>query len=548
VLLLLISLVTADNPFWKVFCDGQPIYRGRADPIVTPGAISGHSHRVFGASNFGLGVTDPIAEYNNMMQSSCTTCSLSVDKTAYWVPDLYYQWPDGSFSLVPTAGLTVYYPSRSGSGAQANPKYTAFPPGFRMLAGTPTRRTFNASDNTNLAISYACLGNSPSPQTNIFPADITQCVYGFRAQLWFPMCWDGVNIDSPTHKSHVSYPIEAVDGGNCPSTHPVRLPGVFFEVLFSITSFPKQNYNPFRWSCGDATGNGYHGDFLSGWNQEVLQAALTDPTCFAQSTNNGNNVAACNTLAPHIIADHSKCTISHPIPNIEDLGYNHPLLKLPGCNPIVTGGSCPGPEPSYGPNWRRFLLQNKNSGLFVGAKDSLTDLTASVVTPSYSEVWVMVSNGNGQYAIKSELTGQYVTSPRGDPLICNRGSAQAWEFFIFTAVDSTYYSIQSLSNNLFTSLSTADGTLHSDSNTVGDLQKWKLVDPGIFIPGGSGPESSFSAHAVSDLSANNFSPSTSAAPFPYWIIGVVVGVVVVLLLIVVVVVITRSRKGKMESV
>lgn len=34
----------------------------------------------------------------------------------------------------------------------------------------------------------------------------------------------------------MSHPIGRPDGGNCPATHPVRLPGVFFEVLFDVNN------------------------------------------------------------------------------------------------------------------------------------------------------------------------------------------------------------------------------------------------------------------------------------------------------------------------
>jgi hypothetical protein len=82
---------------------------------------------------------------------------------------------------------------------------------------------------------------------------------------------------------------------------PVRIPFIFYEVLFSVTDFPPQTtYQPFTWACGDDTGYGYHGDFLNGWDAEIVQKALEDPTCDASSTNNGNDVKACKTLAPYV--------------------------------------------------------------------------------------------------------------------------------------------------------------------------------------------------------------------------------------------------------
>lgn len=152
------------DPIWKVFCSGGPIFRGRIDPIVNPGAISGHSHKVVGGSRFSAATLTmtPIEVFNDLYASSCTTCSLpTVDMSAYWHPDLYYMWPNGTFSMVPNSGLTVYYLSRSGSGAQANPNWQPIPKGLRMLAGNPYRRNFSGSLEDR-AISYAWYVSLPT--------------------------------------------------------------------------------------------------------------------------------------------------------------------------------------------------------------------------------------------------------------------------------------------------------------------------------------------------------------------------------------------------
>jgi len=490
-LILLLSLTvqgqTGFHPFWKVFCDQTPIYRGRLDTIVNPGVVSAHVHRVFGANGFNPGNTarSPIDEYNVLQASTCTTCSITIDKSAYWVPDLYYKWPNGNFTLVPSAGLTVYYPTRSGNGDQANPKYTAFPKGFRMIAGNPYRRSVNTSSHAEMAISFACIGGG-GPETPALPKDVSVCVDGLRAQVAFPQCWNGKDIDTPNHSSHMAYPIEEVNTGDCPASHPIRVPFVFYEVLFSITDFPRQNYQPFTFACGDSTGYGYHGDFLNGWDVDIMQAALQDQSCDATNTNNGNNVQACKSLAPYIQSPPADgCLVKELYPNIEDLGLNHPITALPGCNPVT-----PGPDPaqpcnhvtpqsSIGPTWRRFLLQPKNSTLFVSAVSQYVKMTASVATPYYSEVWT-INQVPGGWTMKSDLTGIFVTAPRDDPMICDKPSASTWETFVFTSQNGGYYSITSLSNNQYVSVH-SDGTLHADSTTVGDGQLWSLVDPNKFI-------------------------------------------------------------------
>ena len=70
-------------------------------------------------------------------------------------------------------------------------------------------------------------------------------------------------MDSPDHRSHMAYPTR-YNSGDCPSTHPIRLPGIFYEAIYSIDQYPHgQGTQPFVLSNGDPTGYGFHGDFVS---------------------------------------------------------------------------------------------------------------------------------------------------------------------------------------------------------------------------------------------------------------------------------------------
>jgi len=73
-------------------------------------------------------------------------------------------------------------------------------------------------------------------------------------------CWDGVNTDSPDHKSHVAYPVNGSfeRGSPCPDSHPVKLPQLFYEVMWDTEQFndlslwPEDGSQPFVFSTGDA--------------------------------------------------------------------------------------------------------------------------------------------------------------------------------------------------------------------------------------------------------------------------------------------------------
>jgi len=79
---------------------------------------------------------------------SCTTANVAVDKSNYWVPQLYRKGPDGRLTIAPLQYANTYYQVRR-TGTE---DVYEFPPGFRMLAGNPFRTTFNKSDPNQDAV------------------------------------------------------------------------------------------------------------------------------------------------------------------------------------------------------------------------------------------------------------------------------------------------------------------------------------------------------------------------------------------------------------
>ena len=81
-----------------------------------------------------------------------------------------------------------------------------------------------------------------------------------RLHVNFPSCWDGRNLDSENHKSHVAYP----DRGRCPSRYPVALPAISLIYRYPTLGGPAATL---------ASGGVYsgHGDFFNAWDQNTLQ-------------------------------------------------------------------------------------------------------------------------------------------------------------------------------------------------------------------------------------------------------------------------------------
>lgn len=147
-----------------------------------------------------------------------------------------------------------------------------------MLAGNPTLRS---TEGESRGICHRCFGANFEPfggapctgnDTTHLPDHF--CEGGIRTQVTFPTCWDGVNLDSPDHQSHVAYatiPFEpyaepivtrpytpALQRGKCPETHPVHLPQLMYEIMWETQPFNKEELwnedgsQPFVFSMGDA--------------------------------------------------------------------------------------------------------------------------------------------------------------------------------------------------------------------------------------------------------------------------------------------------------
>ncbi|KAK3688900.1 hypothetical protein B0T22DRAFT_426911 [Podospora appendiculata] len=308
----------------------------RIDPLVNPGVNpSPHVHQVVGGNAFNVSI--PSTDVSDL--ASCTTCTFAEDLSNYWTANIYFKARNGSYKRVPQmpnrffdgeqGGMTVYYVA---PGAH---KVTAFKPGFRMLVGDSMRRTRLGAGRKSQSC-FRCFsgpdfkGDDASPcadpklDTETFPAG--PCLGGIRSNIHFPTCWDGKNLDSPTHQDHVAYPVSGPSSfattGTCPASHPVKIPQLMLEIVWDTTGFndkslwPEDGSQPLVLSTGDNTGYGQHGDYVFGWKGDALQRAM-DGSCFG---------AECGTLKVQAFAAANKCSVETRV-NENTEGW---FSKLPG--------------------------------------------------------------------------------------------------------------------------------------------------------------------------------------------------------------------------
>ena len=388
-------LVAPAAAFWRLPCK-SPIVVERADPIVNPGKQAGHTHQILGGNAFSLDMT-----YADTQQSTCTSCTVHGDFSNYWTPNLYYQHEDGSFEAVKQiGGGTIYYLQRSGPNKD---KLQAFPEGFRMLAGDPFKRS-PGDDFASQAISYNCLNykGPAKPETGGFPD--YNCPDGLRAQVFFPSCWDGVNKDSANHKDHMAYPIGAYNNGKCPDSHPVHLISLFYEIIFDTNKFADQWHNgkqPFVFSNGDPTGYGFHGDFLMGWDQKLLQKAVDE------CTNDSGRVEDCGAFQLYPDATANACKIKS---HFEEDVFG-PFKQLPGCNPVQQGPNAAKPATDCGGS-NQTPINNGNAGSGSGSQASSTSsATGSIQATSTNGSIVNPTKGNQQTQVQSTTAASSPSSP-----------------------------------------------------------------------------------------------------------------------------------------
>lgn len=287
----------------------------RLDPVVEPGNVpSAHLHQIVGGDAFNATLTGDIGE-----QGKCTTCTFSEDFSNYWTAVMFFKHANGTYKRVPimqntalpngiNGGMTIYYTQKDFN-SNGNVKIRAFPPGFRMTVGSPTTDSLDKAKG-HIGLRYVCLENKGTrfPELPDFPTK--PCKGGIMTVHHFPSCWDGKNLDSPDHQSHMySTTKEAFqEAGACPSSHPVRMPQVAYETLWDTAQFanmwPADGKNPFVLGfggTGDGRGYGTHADYAFGWKGDSLQKAM-DNACMFNACENGKplksqGVAAMNACA-----------------------------------------------------------------------------------------------------------------------------------------------------------------------------------------------------------------------------------------------------------
>jgi hypothetical protein len=225
------------------------------DPIVYPGQPGkAHLHAYFG--NTGANASSTATSIRTTGNSTCR--GGTANRTAYWVPSIV---DVTTSNAVAPDEMVVYY--KSGYGGVDPEDVRAMPTGLRMIAGDM------ASSSAQSRVHWECESEGYPSRIDHLPV----CGAGDRVlmMLEFPQCWNGVNLDSANHKSHMAYPT----GSGCPASHPVPIPVITYNVYTRVA--PGQDTTMWRLSSDNydwSMPGGYsaHGDWFDGWDAGVRDA------------------------------------------------------------------------------------------------------------------------------------------------------------------------------------------------------------------------------------------------------------------------------------
>lgn len=294
------------------------------DPIVFPGqADAAHLHRFYGNT-----LLDENSTLESLFTTGESTCQGNhLNRSAYWIPALLAPRFDPvtqqreldangepAWQVVPAVvgnddvAHEVFYYS---AGIDDLAAIETIPIGLKMIAGDGTAGP-EKQQSTDV-VRWHCQSWASSDGDNPrWSTSIPACAAPDRVRLdiFFPSCWNGTDLDSFDHKSHMAYPVNSggPDGTRCPDTHPVPILRVSFHYAFGVKPdvYDPATRSSIGWrlasdgydlATAGAGGMSLHGDWINAWHPEALQAVLD--TCIKKGLDchDGNLGNGCQALS-----------------------------------------------------------------------------------------------------------------------------------------------------------------------------------------------------------------------------------------------------------
>jgi hypothetical protein len=271
------------------------------DPVVFPGQENvAHLHRFYGNT-----LTDHASTNESLFTQGESSCQGNLlNLSSYWVPAIITPEYDAQtsqavldaqgdpkFVMVPAvvgdddvAHEIFYYSAAIDDLAAIQP----IPVGLRMIAGSHMGQPGQEQDTS--IVRWHCQSWASDDSSNpVWSTSIPACFAPDRVRMdiFFPSCWNGTDLDSDDHKSHMAYPINEARSNSkiCPSTHPVALVRPSYHYAFGVKPevYDPATQSSLGWRLAsdmytvdeqNKGGSSLHADWVNAWHPEVMQALL----------------------------------------------------------------------------------------------------------------------------------------------------------------------------------------------------------------------------------------------------------------------------------
>jgi hypothetical protein len=262
-----------------------PSHNAYNDPIVYPGQPGkSHLHTFFGNT-----LADANSTYASLRTTGESTCNDKLNRSAYWIPAMI----NGADKVVMPDYLAVYYKRMPSSDPRCSTFATAcvqLPRGLRYIFGfnmgdpasTPITETskyqrwWNCDTST---LGPAAMAANPGGHYGTIKEAMQAfggCPVGARLGMVLvaPDCWNGKDLDSADHRSHMSYRVGNANGeAVCPSTHPYIIPQFQLGSWYTVDSTAANWYLASDRMPGMAPsepGTTQHADWFGAWEDSIL--------------------------------------------------------------------------------------------------------------------------------------------------------------------------------------------------------------------------------------------------------------------------------------
>lgn len=397
---------------FRMTCAGGQITR---DDLVAYPAQPGKSHL---QQFFGNESATAYSTYASLRGGGNSTCMSPVDRSHYSVPAML----DGRGNMVRPDFMTIAFKRRTASDTTCQSSggtgsCIAFPNGLRFVFGydpaTPTERAGNPRFSCEGA---TAAGGEYSTITQIAvncPSQPSNGVYNkLVATIDSPSCWDGKNLDSADHRSHMAYPADGWQSGvQCPSTHPFQIPALSLSIRYTVDDgLANWRLSSDEMVQGAQPGTTFRATWIGAWDNQVMGMWVQNcinKNLACPNANLGNRKA--------IRAGASFVTTAAPR-----------LVPLEPLSPAPTPTPAPAPSPTH--------IQNKvaaegdsisvyGNGMYPKVyDDGNSNVSVCGLAVGGSNIITMTSRISGV----SSCNGEVVTVLIGANDLLNYSSGQAW--------------------------------------------------------------------------------------------------------------------------